>query len=312
MQDTRYMDAWIHVPLCKKGEKLYHYTTAEGVRGIVENREFMATKSDFLNDKLEFQYAVEVMERLTKKYIVQASLRKRFFSKLKQEIDRLGIITPVCDVEGDCHTEGLSFYVVAFSKLQNNALLWAEFTDFKGYCLEFDYMKLVEGFQHRVFLHGTVIYDEEEQMNGLLESLLSCIRNLREEGMTDLEGFFEEDAVISDVSLEKLAEEMAVVVSVYAMFFKKGFFEGEEEYRFVFPPLINELGMAKPDFRLLDQLFLPYIMVEFDRKQESIPMESVMVGAKNNSDIAVRGMKYFLRSQGLDIPVLLSDIPLRY
>lgn len=312
MQDTRYMDAWIHVPLCKKGEKLYHYTTAEGVRGIVENREFMATKSDFLNDKLEFQYAVEVMERLTEKYIVHASLRERFFSRLKQEIERMGIITPVCDVEGDCHMEGLSFYVVAFSKLQNNALLWAEFTDFKGYCLEFDYTKLVEGFQHRVFLHGTVIYDEEEQMNGLLESLLSCIRNLQDGGMNDLEGFFEEDAVVSDASLQKLAEEMAVVVSVYAMFFKKGFFEGEEEYRFVFPPLINELGMAKPKFRLLDQIFLPYIMVEFDRKQESIPMESVMVGAKNNSDIAVRGMKYFLRSQGLDIPVLLSDIPLRY
>ena len=311
MQDTRYMDAWIHVPLCRKGEKLYHYTTAEGVRGIVENREFMATKSDFLNDKLEFQYAVEVMERLTEKYIVNEELRTRFFAKLKQEIDRLGIITPVCR-DADCQEDGLSFYVVAFSKLQNNALLWAEFTDFKGYCLEFDYMKLVEGFQHRVFLHGTVIYDEEEQMNGLLESLLSCIRNLEREGMTDLQGFFEEEGEISDDSLKKLAEEMAVVVSVYAMFFKKSFFEGEEEYRFVFPPIINELGVAKPDFRLLDQIFLPYIMVEFDNKLKDIPLESVMVGAKNNSDIAVRGMKYFLQSQGLEVPVLLSDIPLRY
>ncbi|MBQ9091734.1 MAG: DUF2971 domain-containing protein [Anaerotignum sp.] len=311
MQDTRYMDAWIHVPLCRKGEKLYHYTTAEGVRGIVENREFMATKSDFLNDKLEFQYAVEVMERLTEKYIVNESLRERFFSKLKKEIDRLGIIAPVCD-DHYCKDDGLSFYVVAFSKLQNNALLWAEFTDFKGYCLEFDYMKLVEGFQHRVFLHGTVIYDEEEQMNGLLESLLSCIRNLQENDMTDLEGFFEEEAEISEASLDKLVAEMAVVVSVYAMFFKKSFFEGEEEYRFIFPPVINELGMAKPDFRLLDQIFLPYIMVEFDRKLEEIPLESVMVGAKNNSDIAVRGVKYFLRSQELEIPVLLSDIPLRY
>lgn len=311
MQDTRYMDAWIHVPLCRKGEKLYHYTTAEGVRGIVENREFMATKSDFLNDKLEFQYAVEVMERLTEKYIVNTSLRERFFSKLKKEIDQLGIIAPACD-DHDCREDGLSFYVVAFSKLQNNALLWAEFTDFKGYCLEFDYTKLVEGFQHRVFLHGTVIYDEKEQMNGLLESLLSCIRNLQENGMTDLEGFFEEEAEISEGSLDKLVMEMAVVVSVYAMFFKKSFFEGEEEYRFIFPPIINELGVAKPDFRLLDQIFLPYIMVEFDREMKEIPLESVMVGAKNNSDIAVRGMKYFLHSQGLEIPVLLSDIPLRY
>ena len=311
MQDTRYMDDWIHVPLCKKGEKLYHYTTAEGVRGIVENREFMATKSDFLNDKLEFQYAIEVMERLTEKYIVNASLRERFFAKLKKEIDRLGIIAPVCD-DHVCDENGLSFYVVAFSKLQNNALLWAEFTDFKGYCLEFDYMKLVEGFRHRVFLHGTVIYDEKEQMNGLLESLLACIRNLQETGMNDLENFFEEDAEISETSLDKLVSEMAVVVSVYAMFFKKSFFEGEEEYRFVFPPMITEIGTVKPEFRLLDQIFLPYIMVEFDRKQEEIPLESVMVGAKNNSDIAVRGMKYFLRSQRLDIPVLQSDIPLRY
>lgn len=312
MQDTRYMDAWIHVPLCETGAKLYHYTTAEGVRGIVENREFMATKSDFLNDKLEFQYAVEVMERLTEKYIVNPSLRERFFLRLKEEIDRLGIITPSC-AEGACQEEeGLSFYVVAFSKVQNNALLWAEFTEFKGYCLEFDYEKLVKGFQHRAFLHGTVIYDEKEQMDGLLESLLSCIQNLQEEGQKDLAGFFEEDAVISDASLEKLAKEMAVVVSVYAMFFKKSFFEGEEEYRFIFPPLIHELGEVKPKFRLLDQIFLPYILVEFDKKQKEIPLESVMVGAKNNSDIAVRGMKYFLRSQGLELPVLLSDIPLRY
>ena len=48
MQDTRYMDAWIHVPLCRKGEKLYHYTTAEGVRGIVENREFYYQNVDVL------------------------------------------------------------------------------------------------------------------------------------------------------------------------------------------------------------------------------------------------------------------------
>lgn len=149
-------------------------------------------------------------------------------------------------------------------------------------------------------------------MNGLLESLLSCIRNLVGEGVADLAGFFEEEAEISEASLARLAAEMSVVVSVYAMFFKKSFFEGEEEYRFVFPPLFDGQGAAKPKFRLLDQIFLPYIMVELEEGQEGVPLESVMVGAKNNSDIAVRGMRYFLKTQGLDIPVLLSDIPLRY
>ena len=309
MQDRRYLDDWIHVPICQKGDKLYHYTTADGIRGIVENREFMATKSDFLNDKLEFQYAVEVMERLMEKYIVNEDLRVQFSEKLKAEIDRIGIIT---SANSAVEENEMSFYVVAFSKQQNNSLLWAEFTDFRGYCLEFDYEKIVEGFQHRVFLHGTVIYDEEEQMNGLLESLLSCIHSLVEKGAEDLQGFFEEDAIPSEKSLDQLVDAMAVVCSVYAMFFKKSYFAGEEEYRFIFPPLHRERGEDKPQFRLLDQIFLPYIMVELEAEQADLPLQSVMVGAKNNSDIAVRGMKYFLKTQGLDIPVLLSDIPLRY
>lgn len=215
MQDKHYLDDWIHVPICQKGDKLYHYTTAEGIRGIVENREF-------------------------------------------------------------------------------------------------DYEKIVEGFRHRVFLHGTVIYDEEEQMNGLLESLLSCIHSLVEKGAKDLQGFFEEDAIPSEESLNQLVDAMAVVCSVYTMFFKKSYFAGEEEYRFIFPPLHYEKGQDRPRFRLLDQIFLPYIMVELEAEQQELPLQSVMVGAKNNSDIAVRGMKYFLKTQGLDIPVLLSDIPLRY
>lgn len=311
MRNTKYMDAWIHVPLCKKGDKLYHYTMADGARGIIENREFLATKSDFLNDKLEFQYAVEVMERLTEKYIVNRALRERFFTALKHEIDQLGIIAPSCTTDCARDADALSFYVVSFSKLQNNALLWAEFTDFRGYCLEFDYEKLVEGFQYPVFWHGTVIYDEEEQMAGLLETLLYFIHHLVEEGASDLADFFEEETNPSDESLEKLVDMMAVACSVYAMFFKKNFFEGEEEYRFVFSPL-HENETSAPQFRLRDQIFLPYIMVEYQRGEHPVPVESVMVGAKNNSDIAVRGMRYFLRAQGIDVPVLLSDIPLRY
>ena len=309
MQDKHYLDDWIHVPICQKGDKLYHYTTAEGICGIVENREFVATKSDFLNDKMEFQYAVEVMERLIERYIVNTDLRMQFSAKLKAEIDRIGIIS---SDHAALDEDGMSFYVVAFSKQNNNSLLWAEFTDFRGYCLEFDYEKIVEGFRHRVFLHGTVIYDEEEQMNGLLESLLSCIHSLVEKGAKDLQGFFEEDAIPSEESLNQLVDAMAVVCSVYTMFFKKSYFAGEEEYRFIFPPLHYEKGQDRPQFRLLDQIFLPYIMVELETEQQELPLQSVMVGAKNNSDIAVRGMKYFLKTQGLDIPVLLSDIPLRY
>ena len=206
LENARYMDEWIRVPLCGTGDKLYHYTTAEGARGIVQDKKFMATKSDFLNDKLEFQYALEVMEKLVQTYLVNETFAERFFTLVKEEIRRLGIIS-IEDGE-DGPSDRMSFYVVAFSKLQNNALLWAEFTEFHGYCLEFSYEKLVEGFEERAFLHGTVIYDEKEQMTCLLEGLLSCIHGLVREGRTDLDGFFEENAEVSEESLQALAEDV--------------------------------------------------------------------------------------------------------
>ncbi|KXL52569.1 hypothetical protein CLNEO_19780 [Anaerotignum neopropionicum] len=308
---TRYLDEWIHVPLCNIGEKLFHYTTAEGVQGIVENKQFIATKSDFLNDKLEFVYSLEVLNKLIDTYIVDKEFGRRLYRSIKDEMDELAIITPSCETFCVPEKEHVSFYVVAFSKQENSALLWAEFTDFKGYCLGFDYEKLVRGFSGRSFLHGTVIYDEEAQVTCLLEALLSCIRTAVEQGFTEVEGFFDEATQIGEEALTGISKDMAMICSVYAMFFKGEFFKGEEEYRFVFSPLIDERG-GRPRFRILDQMFLPYIMVEFDGADIPIPLESVTVGAKNNSDIAVRGVRSFLMGQGLSIPVKLSDIPLRY
>lgn len=308
---SRYIDEWIQVPLCNNGEKLYHYTTAEGVQGIVESKQFIATKSDFLNDKMEFLYALEILEKLVDTYIVNRTMGKAFFQMVQEAMDELAIVTPSCQTFCSPKQEAMSFYVVAFSKQENSALLWAEFTDFKGYCLGFDYEKLVLGFSNRAFLHGTVIYDEKTQTECLLEALLSCIRRAVQEGRTDLELFFEETGTPKEESLREMARDMALVCSVYAMFFKSEFFAGEEEYRFVFSPLLHEHN-GKPRFRIADQVFLPYIMVQFDGDDMPIPLESVMVGAKNNSDIAIRGVRSFLKGQGLEIPVTLSDIPLRY
>jgi RNA polymerase sporulation-specific sigma factor len=48
------------------------------------------------------------MERLTEKYIVNEFLRKRFFSLLKKEIDRIGIITPACAANGEQEQDALT------------------------------------------------------------------------------------------------------------------------------------------------------------------------------------------------------------
>lgn len=34
------IDEWIRIPQCVEGDKIYHYTTVDGIKGILENNEF--------------------------------------------------------------------------------------------------------------------------------------------------------------------------------------------------------------------------------------------------------------------------------
>jgi hypothetical protein len=306
---TIFMDDWIKVTLCRDGDKIYHYTTAEGLKGIIENKEFWVTKSDFLNDRLEFQYATEIVTEMCKLYIKNSQMYSIFINYVTDEIHRLSD-------DKNCLLNG--YYVISFSKKQDSALLWSEYSDFMGYCMEFDFEKLLLGIEktESIFWHGAVIYDKEQQIECLKETLMTLIEDFKEEGYKDLDKLFDVESNVSNDSLKILAENIAIVCSVYTMFFKKECFSGEEEYRFVFSAFHernSELGKLKiMNFREKKQLLIPYIIVKYRDNDEPIQVESILVGPKNNSDLAIKGIEYFLRKEKVDIPVYESDIPLRY
>ncbi len=59
-----------------QGDILYHYTSLEGLRGIVQSGEIWASDSRFMNDKLELSYALNQMQRLVSddpKYTIPAA-----------------------------------------------------------------------------------------------------------------------------------------------------------------------------------------------------------------------------------------------
>ena len=56
------------IPILLNGDKLYHYTSAAGVQGIL-GKEFWITECHFLNDTSEFQVATEVFLEMLKKHI---------------------------------------------------------------------------------------------------------------------------------------------------------------------------------------------------------------------------------------------------
>jgi hypothetical protein len=50
---------------------VYHYTTAEGLKGIIENRCLWATNVNFLNDISEYRHGVDIVREEIKKYEVK-------------------------------------------------------------------------------------------------------------------------------------------------------------------------------------------------------------------------------------------------
>ena len=107
---------------------------------------------------------------------------------------------------------------------------------------------------------------------------------------------------------------IVTILAVYSMFFKKSCFAGEKEYRIIFSCIHNGTGKReklseKQYFRAKDEVLIPFVKKKFE---PDISLESILVGPKNNSDLAVKGLKYFFRNKKMNINISKSEIPLRY
>lgn len=79
--------------------------------------------------------------------------------------------------------------------------------------------------------------------------------------------------------------------------------------------LCNDNPLYKDDvfFREKDGVIIPYIKITLNNESGKIPIKSVLVGAKNNSDVAVKGTKYYLKNSNYrETKVSKCKITLRY
>lgn len=304
---TNTIDDTLRIPVLSAGEKLFHYTSAEGLKGICEG-EFWVTERGFLNDFTEFQIATGIFKEVLDKHMKNKQLCEQIKNKVVHEVDRLqdsGL------KEGEVAYSGE--YIISFCLDGDSPLMWSEYSDFTGYCLEFDFDKLCNSFSNaRLFLHGMVIYDHDMQMQLMEEAIEHEFLNWPKgfEYLNSWEDFDE----LTDENMEDFYWLMAAVVSAYNMFFKLPCFEGEHEYRFVFS-CIHDGGRCKPEerekqyFRIKDGVLIPFVKEPLSSLDS---LERVVVGAKNKSDIAVKGLQHFFRNMKMDVEVEKSHMPLRY
>lgn len=269
---------------------LYHYTNVYGMEGILSNREFWASHSDFLNDKTEIKYSLDICKTLMKDKLKDNKLKDGIYNKFDTVLEIMN--------------EQL-VYILSFSTNGDSNLLWSNYSNNDGYNIAFSYptiiknMKLKNYDKYNVY-PSRVIYEKEQHMKAISE----VIDDFIESAENEIRGVKTNDEYIKELT------QIIMALQLFSIFFKDSCFSQEEEYRIAFVPT----GNAKSEYncRISNGTFIPFIKIGFSEEF----VEGVTIGPKNNMDITMEGLFQFLKlkkyKQITKENIRQSCIPYRY
>ena len=160
----------IKISKLNSGDKLYHYTSAEGLMGI-SNGEIWITEKSFLNDSTEFRIANEVFCDIIDEKIENEQERTKIKEAVMKEAKSVDSSSDM--QKTDLHN---GYYVLSFCLEKDSMLMWSQYSDFIGYCMEFDYDKLIDSLkQYTIKWEGKVIYNPREQKECLEKTIQEFI-----------------------------------------------------------------------------------------------------------------------------------------
>ena len=282
---------------CPPNGQLFHYTTADGLKGIVEQRELRASSAYFLNDSAEILYGYCVLNEVLRDWISKRNLTETSVALgtahtlergFGHDLQNRNMIQPI--------------YLACFCEDDNLLSQWRNYGQSGGYSLGFN--SPCEGTVHGLMPEACaytarwvkVEYERDEQARRcrtVLDYLLpildepNLIESVREIDPLSPFGYQGLLTAISDILLEEIVA------------FKSRDFEVEKEWRIVVRQ--RELlkqgtddGGATPlpiHFRAVRGLLVPYVKLIPIEKGNLLPLVSVRSGPTRDTTtswIAVR------------------------
>lgn len=141
-------------------EPLYHYTTQNGLWGIVKSRGIWATHHQYLNDIKEFVHAKEIFREVLAKSAKADPLLKGMCGAMNGE-----------------GFERVNLYVTSFSEDPDSLAQWRAYAGgASGFSLGFDIGATV---LPSPFIVARCIYDEERQREKVVSVIAKLLSRLR-------------------------------------------------------------------------------------------------------------------------------------
>lgn len=278
---------------------IFHYTSPEGLKGILENGKIWFSNARFLNDSSENNYIYTILPSSPDIYTEQL-LDKKFF-ELITKIANSYIANDYCDID-DNRWWADHVYVASFSEDKDNLGLWNYYTKNQnsvGYNLGFITMPFDFDPPYFKFIHGEVIYEPKIQKDFIKNILLKYN-----------ELYVNHKAQIVDGSKEKqlFVKSFLDILELHNIFFKPSAYSGEKEYRCAIYNITNYAGML-PKTRITNGLLLPYFELPFEKDL----LSTLRISPTGNAILLKQGLEIFNVMHGYEnIVIYPSNIPKRY
>lgn len=313
---------------------LYHYTTWEGLQGILETQTLWATNYKFLNDYSEIVLLKNKLISLIHPYVLNGFEKLIKHSPIaKKKIKKKGGLCQVVQhdakalIEAQYNALGDGIYILSFcgqpenQNIANNGLLsqWRGYGAGGGAAIVFDTKKLEDilaiealRFQYSAVLMADIIYsDDEQKFKNELSDDLAIIADIAKT-------VFNHENISRNEMVDSSGGYIPFVkcISRYKHY---GFSEENEVRVVVLPTVIDEeyLKLAKSEgvtlmpekkikFRKKNEQQAPYIEL-FDSSDISLPIERIIVGPHIEKYSRATTLRAKLRKANIEITC--SDIP---
>jgi len=308
---TAILEGWMryHTPI---PSILFHYTTAEGLIGILNSFSFWMTNLRYMNDLSELQYATdliaEILESKSLEYASNDVLRE-WFQRVRNTFSPF---------DG-----GTQVFATCFCENGNLLSQWRAYGGKGGgYAIGLDFFHLVRFLSKRCFLRK-VIYAGDEQRRIIMDLIDRTCSLLKE--MVVGQDVKQAD---SDNTLPEFCLFLNRVLGEYIFCLKHPEFTQEQEWRLVYiwdcnPILNRESDFSDLKFRTFGGNVIPYCEVSFENaikasRQDDygllFPIQELVIGPTLDPEFNKQSVTTLLTKINPDhFPIIKkSAIPLRW
>jgi hypothetical protein len=289
-------------------EVLYHYTSSEGLIGILSSRAFWLTDLRYVNDSSELQYARDLAKVRFEARATQPNL-----TNIQNEFLRRAIPTL------DPFEQGPSVFATSFCEDGNLLSQWRAYRGLGGgYAIGIDFFHTLRLMSKKCVLRR-VVYDEARQQQ-LLDDLIDRF-------LLMIAGAYGDASVeAAEEFLPAACKVFSATVGEFLFALKHPDFREEREWRLVhFANVHNRFirGTPMPSVRSYGGNIIPYFVADFasaiDQSKDDtfgipFPIRELVVGPTLEGTLNEQSIRMLLLGLNRDVAprIRRSQIPLRW